>query len=129
MHGVVGTDQEIGTDFRELICGGEHQLTYTLPVVTVDASHVLGERVRVHRDLGMIVRAEKLHAFYADGPITKSCAFGGAGNNTDVAGHYFFFQTMALWMYLTDVKNRSKIAILNFFLLETGRQQAISSFL
>src|SRR5260370_9170271 len=85
MHGVVGTDQEIGTDFRELICGGEHQLTYTLPVVTVDASHVLGERVRVHRDLGMAVRAEKPHAFHAEAPITKSCAFAGAGTNTDVA--------------------------------------------
>ncbi len=40
----------------------------------------------------MGVRAEKLHAFHADGPITKSCAFGGAGNNTDVAGHDLILQ-------------------------------------
>src|SRR2546422_3935372 len=44
--------------------------------------------MRVHRALRMIVRAEKLRAFYANGPITKSCAFGGAGNNTDVLGHH-----------------------------------------
>src|SRR5260370_41445638 len=109
MHGVVGTDQENGTYFRELICGGEHQLTFTLPVVTVDASHVLGERVRVHRDLGMIVRAEKLHAFYADGPITKSCAFGGAGNNTDVAGHDFGFQMSGLWVRWEEEKAGCKM--------------------
>src|SRR5260370_23002120 len=105
MHGVVGTDQENGTYFRELICGGEHQLTYTLPVVTVDASHVLGERVRVHRDLGMIVRAEKLHAFYADGPITKSCAFGGAGNNTDVAGEGFNVRLIGLPIFWKKQRN------------------------
>jgi hypothetical protein len=35
----------------------------------------------------MIVRAEKLSAFHADGPIAKSRAFGGAGNNTDMVRH------------------------------------------
>jgi hypothetical protein len=35
----------------------------------------------------MIVPAEKLRAFHADGPITKSCALGGTGDNTDVVGH------------------------------------------
>jgi hypothetical protein len=29
----------------------------------------------------MIVGAEQLGAFRADGPVTKRCAFGGAGNN------------------------------------------------
>jgi hypothetical protein len=87
MDGVVGADQKIGTDFRELVCGGEHQFAYAMPVVVIEAFHVLGERVCVHRDLGMRVRAENLRAFNADRPITKSCAFGGAGNNTDVLGH------------------------------------------
>ena len=76
MDGVVRADQKIGTNFRELIRGGEHQLTHALPVAAVDAFHVLGERVRVHRDLGMSVRAKKLRAFHADGPITKGCALG-----------------------------------------------------
>src|SRR6185369_15152814 len=35
----------------------------------------------------MSVRAEKLRAVHAEGPITKRRAFGGAGNNTDVLGH------------------------------------------
>jgi hypothetical protein len=35
----------------------------------------------------MIVRAEKLSAFHADGPIAKCRAFGGASNNTDMVRH------------------------------------------
>ena len=88
MDRVIGANQEIRTDVRELICRGEHQLTHALPVAAVNAFHILGERMRVHRDFRMIVRAEKLRAFYANGPITKSRAFGGAGNNTDVLGHH-----------------------------------------
>src|SRR5438552_3549805 len=87
VDGVVGANQEVGAYFCELICGGEHQLTYTPPVAAIDAFHVLGERVRVHRNLRMIVPAQKLCAFHADRPITKSSTFGGAGNNTDVVGH------------------------------------------
>ena len=40
----------------------------------------------------MIVRAEKLRAFHADGPITKRCAFGGAGDNSDMVGHDLILQ-------------------------------------
>jgi hypothetical protein len=40
----------------------------------------------------MRVRAEKLGAFHADGPITKSRAFSGAGDNTDVVGHDLILQ-------------------------------------
>jgi len=89
---VVGADQEIGTDFREFICRGEHELTHALPVAAVDVFHVLGERVRMHRDFGMIVVAEKLRAFHVDGSITKRRAFGGAGNNTNVVGHDLILQ-------------------------------------
>ncbi len=35
----------------------------------------------------MVVRAQKLRPFHADGPITKSCTLGRAGNDTDVLGH------------------------------------------
>ena len=87
VHGVIGADQEIDADCRELICGREHQFTRAPPVATIDAIHVIGERVCVHRNLGMIVGPEKLRAFYTNGPITKSCAFGGAGNNPDVLRH------------------------------------------
>jgi hypothetical protein len=87
VDGVVGADQEIDTDLRELVRGGEHQLAYARPVGAVDAFHVLGQRVRVHRDLGVIVRAEKLRALHADGPIAEGRAFGGAGNDADVLRH------------------------------------------
>jgi hypothetical protein len=33
------------------------------------------------------VGTEQLGAFRADRPVTESGAFGGAGNDTDVAGH------------------------------------------
>ena len=92
MHCVVGADQEIGTDFCEFICRREHQLTHALPISAVDALHVLAKRVRVHRDLGMIVGAEKLRAFHADGSITKRRALGGAGNNTNVVEHDLILQ-------------------------------------
>src|SRR5712691_6380258 len=54
--------------------------------------HVLGERVRMHRDFGMIVVAEKVRAFHVDGSITKRRAFGGAGNDTNVVGHDLILQ-------------------------------------
>jgi hypothetical protein len=41
----------------------------------------------------MIVPTEKLRTFHADGPVTKSCPFSGAGNNTDVESHGFILQT------------------------------------
>lgn len=31
--------------------------------------------------------SEQLRTFYADGPITKRCTFGGAGNDTNVPSH------------------------------------------
>jgi hypothetical protein len=46
----------------------------------------------MYRYLRMSVRAEELRAFHADGPITKGCAFGGTGNNTDVLGHDLDFK-------------------------------------
>ncbi len=85
--GIVGTDQEIRTDLRELICGGKHKFTHALLVPAVDACHVFGERMSVDRDLGMAIEAEKLCAFNADGAITKSGPFGGTGNDADVASY------------------------------------------
>jgi hypothetical protein len=84
---VVGADQEIGADSRQLVRGGEHQLTDARPVVVVDASHIVGQRVRVHRDLWVSVQAEERRAFRADCPIAKRRTFCGAGDDADVAGH------------------------------------------
>jgi hypothetical protein len=84
VDGVVGADEKIGTDLCKLVGGGEHEFGYSAPVVAVDVFHVLGEGVRVHRDFGMIVWAQELRAFDADGSIAESCAFGGAGDDADV---------------------------------------------
>ena len=35
----------------------------------------------------MIVAAQKLRAFHADGAIAKRRTLGGASNNTNMAGH------------------------------------------
>jgi hypothetical protein len=49
--------------------------------------HVLGERVRMHRDLGMAIGAESLRAFDADRAITESRAFRRTPDDSDVSGH------------------------------------------
>src|SRR4029453_7270568 len=74
-------------NLRGLGCRGEHQVAHAVPIIAIDALHVLGERARVHRDLGMIVRAEKIGALDTDGPIAEGGSFSGAGNETDVVRH------------------------------------------
>src|ERR1700733_13909596 len=87
MNSIVGTDQEVGATAGKLCRRGQHQLAHARPVASIDALHVLGERARVHRDVGMIVRAEQRRPFDAHRPITKRRAFGGAGNDTDMLRH------------------------------------------
>ena len=85
--GVVRADEEIGADGRELRCRREHQLAHARPVAPVDARHVVGERVRMHRDLGMRVRAKQRRAFQANGSIAQGGALSGTGNDADVTRH------------------------------------------
>src|ERR1700722_8345957 len=87
MQRVVGTDQKIRTALRELVRGAQHQFSDANPVAAIDALHVVGERVGMHRDLGVSVRPEKLRALHADGAITQSRTLSGAGDNADVARH------------------------------------------
>jgi hypothetical protein len=55
VDGVVGTDEKIGAYPGQLVGGGKHQLSDTLPIIAVNAFHVFGQRMRVHRNLGVIV--------------------------------------------------------------------------
>ena len=57
-----------------------HQLADALPIITVQAFHVVRKGMRVQRDLRMRMGAEKRSSLDADGSIAKSGAFGGAGN-------------------------------------------------
>jgi hypothetical protein len=63
------------------------QLADALPVVAIDALHVLAQRVRMHRHFRMIVRAHHLRAFDADRAIAERSTSGGTGDDADVVGH------------------------------------------
>ena len=84
MNRVVRTDQEVGADGRQLLRRRQHQLANAHPVASIDALHVRGEGVRVHRDLGMVVRPEELSTLSADSAITQRRAFGGTRHDADV---------------------------------------------
>jgi hypothetical protein len=73
--------------WASLFAEDQDQLADALPVVSIKTLHVLCKGVRMYGNLGMRVRAEKLRAFDAEGPITKSGAFGGAGNHTYMVEH------------------------------------------
>ena len=90
MDGVVGADEEVGADAGEFVGRGEHEAGDGGPVVAVDVVHVLGEWAGVGGDLGVVVRAEELRAFEADGSVAEGRAFGGAGDDADVLGHDVF---------------------------------------
>lgn len=89
MDRIVRADQEIGPDRRELGGRGKHQLRDTLEVPLVEENHIVGERIRVHRDFRVGMRTEKARAFNADRAIAESRSFGGAGDDADVLRHSF----------------------------------------
>jgi hypothetical protein len=48
---------------------------------------VLGQRVGMHRDLGVIVGSKKVRAARAYSSITECGSFRGTGDDTDMLGH------------------------------------------
>src|SRR5262249_30144765 len=95
VDGVVGADEEVGADLRQLVGRGKHQRSHTPPVAVVDALDVLGERARVHRDLRVAVGPEELRPLDATDPIRQRGALGRAGHDTDVLGHGAYHGTGA----------------------------------
>ncbi len=93
VDGVVGADEKVGADGGELVGGGEHEIGDGGPVVAVYVVHVLGERVSVHGDFGVVMRAEELRAFDADGAVAEGSALGGAGDDADVLRHGLILAT------------------------------------
>ena len=87
VDGVVGADQEIGAGTLQFLRRGQHEIGDTLPVVAIDEVHVLAERVRVHGNLGMPVRAHQGRALVANGAIAERRALGAAGHDSNVEGH------------------------------------------
>ncbi len=87
VDGIVGADEEVGSDGGELAGGGEHESGDGGPVVAVDGLHVLGEGVSVHGDFRMVVRAQEAGPLNADGSVAESGAFSGATYDSYVLGH------------------------------------------
>jgi hypothetical protein len=87
MQRVVGADEKSGAAALQLLGRGEHEPGDALPVVAVDALHVVGQRMRVHRDFGVCMSAEKRRTLNTNGAIAKCRAFGGARDDPDVPGH------------------------------------------
>ena len=87
---VVWTDQKVGADGREPICRRKHELANAGPIISIETTHVVRKRRRVHRHLGMAVRPEQLRAFSANRPIAESRAFRGTRHDADVFGHQLF---------------------------------------
>jgi hypothetical protein len=71
---------------------GKHKLANPVQIVIVEARHVIGQRVRMHRDFGMGMAAEEASTLDADRLVTECSPFGGASDDADMVGH-----ANALW--------------------------------
>ena len=58
-----------------------------LDIASVETGNVVGERMRVQRDLGMGARAEVLSSVDADRGVAQRGAFGRASDDADVLCH------------------------------------------
>jgi hypothetical protein len=84
VDGVVGADEEVRANLRQLLRGGQHQLGYALPILALDILHLIAEGVRVQGYLGMLVRSEDGLTLDAHGFVTKGGALGSASDNAHV---------------------------------------------
>lgn len=87
MNRVVRTDEELRPGLCQLRSGRQHDLPDALPVVAVDALHVVGKRMRVNGELRMSMRAHACGSFAAQGPVAEGGALCGTGDDSDVLGH------------------------------------------
>ena len=86
MHGIVRANEELGARLDQLVRRIEQQPPGLVPAVRVDVPHVLGQRVVVQRDLGMIVPAEQGCSLDAHGAVAERRAFGAHRGDSDVPG-------------------------------------------
>jgi hypothetical protein len=86
MDGVVGADQQLGAGPAELVGRYEEEASRLVPPAPFDVAHVLGQRVRVQRDLGVIVGAEHRGSFRADRAIAQRGPLGAHRDDSHVLG-------------------------------------------
>lgn len=87
MDRVIGADQKVSSDISELVSRIKHQVPDTQPVTPIHIRDVIGERRRMHGNLGMRVRSEQLRTLQTDGAIAKSCTFSRTANDSNVLSH------------------------------------------
>jgi hypothetical protein len=81
------SNQKICSRPGQLFRGRKHEFRDPRPVAGVDALHIIGEVMAVHRHFGMTVRAQQFRAFDADGAIAERCSFRAASDDADVERH------------------------------------------
>ena len=89
MGGVVRADQEIRAGPLERRHRTEQELADRLPIAGLHRTHVLGERDRVQRDLGVAVPPEERGALDAERPVAQRGALRADSHDPDVPGHSF----------------------------------------
>ncbi len=87
MDGIVRADQKIRASLGQLVSRREHQVGNPGPIVSVDAFHVSRQRMRMHRDFGMIVGPEQMSAFKSNRAVAECRPLRAARHNADVLGH------------------------------------------
>src|SRR5438270_10766688 len=84
---VVRADEKISADRRQFLCRREHQVADAGPIVAVDVTHVIRERMGVHGNFWMRVPAHQFSAFQADRTIAKRGPFRAASHDANMLSH------------------------------------------
>jgi hypothetical protein len=87
MNCVVGADEEVDAGLGQFVGGVEHEFGDAVPIAAIEKLHISGERVGVHCDFRVRMRAQQLRALFADGAIAVCGALSGTTDNPDVLRH------------------------------------------
>src|SRR5262249_53378655 len=87
VRGVVRAHEQVGTGVAELLGGREEHPAHLVPVPGLDVTHVVGEGIRMQRDLWIRVASEDCGSLGADGSIAQRSAFRAHANDPDVLDH------------------------------------------
>ena len=95
MSRVVRADQKLSARPHRNVRRCQQEPPRVLPAICFDVAHVLRQRIRMHRDLRMIVRTQQRCALDTYRPIAQRRAFSADGDNSDVPGIFHHFRYAA----------------------------------
>src|SRR5262249_55695778 len=84
---VVRANEQIGTRSAQLLSRRKEHLADFVPLASVDVTHVVGERIRVHGDFWMSVTTQKPRSLYTDCAVAQRRAFCAHGDDSYVLCH------------------------------------------